>query len=385
MFCTISFFSFLFIWVNGIGIYFLMRQVAVQLDSDVWNIIYIFIGVCNNNINVFAYTAAQNIIIIIMFIISQSHKYYISVLEQAAILNFMVVQMFENKKSNKSFFGRIAKLALVTTVVLVALSFQASACHVGDKVWNDLDMDGIQDTGESGIAGVTVKLYDNSGNYIKTTTTDTNGLYNFAVSRGLSYKVVFVLPDGYTFSPKNVGSDRTLDSDANQSNGMTDCIYIARSVFYRKWDAGMYQTASIGNYVWNDVNNNGVQDGDEPGIFGVEVQLYNEAGYVSSVTTDSTGFYEFTGLTPGEYVLLFVKPDGYVYSPSGQGSSATDSDVVKPSGSTAKITLAAGEYNNEIDAGLFTESNEEIPEFPTVVLPMAAIIGLAFVFQRRKE
>jgi hypothetical protein len=127
----------------------------------------------------------------------------------------------------------------------------------------------------------------------------------------------------------------------------------------------MYKTASVGNYVWNDVNNNVVQDANEPGIPNVEVQLYNEAGYISSVTTDPTGFYEFTGLAPGEYVLMLVKPDGYVFSPSGQGNSATGSDVVRPSGSTAKIILATGDYNNEIDAGLFTTSNEEIPEFPS--------------------
>ena len=30
-------------------------------------------------------------------------------------------------------------------------------------------------------------------------------------------------------------------------------------------------------------------------------------------------------------------------------------------------------------------SNTEIPEFPTIALPIAAIIGLAFVFQRRNE
>ncbi|WP_406669932.1 PEF-CTERM sorting domain-containing protein [Methanolobus sp. ZRKC4] len=30
-------------------------------------------------------------------------------------------------------------------------------------------------------------------------------------------------------------------------------------------------------------------------------------------------------------------------------------------------------------------SNTEIPEYPTIALPMAAILGLAFVFQRRKE
>lgn len=33
----------------------------------------------------------------------------------------------------------------------------------------------------------------------------------------------------------------------------------------------------------------------------------------------------------------------------------------------------------------FSDCNEEIPEFPTVALPVAAVIGLAFIFQHRRE
>jgi hypothetical protein len=32
-----------------------------------------------------------------------------------------------------------------------------------------------------------------------------------------------------------------------------------------------------------------------------------------------------------------------------------------------------------------TGNNQEIPEFPTLALPVMAILGLAFMFQRRKE
>ena len=187
--------------------------------------------------------------------------------------------MFNKKKSGKNSFGRIIKLAIVTIVVLVALSLQASACHIGDRVWNDLDMDGIQERGEPGITGVTVKLYDNAGNYLKKTVTNKDGYYNFAVSKGCTYKLKFVLPDGYVFSPKNQGSNDYLDSDA-RLNGRTGDIYIKYGIFYKNWDAGMYQTAGLGNYVWNDVNNDGVQDENEPGISGVEVQLFDANGVV---------------------------------------------------------------------------------------------------------
>ena len=38
-------------------------------------------------------------------------------------------------------------------------------------------------------------------------------------------------------------------------------------------DAGLYRPASLGDYVWEDLNGNGQQDNGEPGIDGVTVRL----------------------------------------------------------------------------------------------------------------
>ncbi|RME61134.1 MAG: hypothetical protein D6790_08310, partial [Caldilineae bacterium] len=42
---------------------------------------------------------------------------------------------------------------------------------VGNYVWNDADVDGIQDSGESGLAGVTVNVYDLTDTLVMSTTT----------------------------------------------------------------------------------------------------------------------------------------------------------------------------------------------------------------------
>ncbi|MDA9774051.1 hypothetical protein N9B82_03760, partial [Saprospiraceae bacterium] len=66
---------------------------------------------------------------------------------------------------------------------------------------------------------------------------------------------------------------------------------------------------SIGNQVWNDVNNNGLIDGDEMGIEGVEVVLhyYNPVTMtceiIETLTTDADGLYLFDTLTAGDYVV----------------------------------------------------------------------------------
>jgi hypothetical protein len=61
----------------------------------------------------------------------------------------------------------------------------AAPIEIGDRVWRDLDGDGIQDPGESGIAGVTVRLYDADGNLVATQVTDANGQYRFTSADGV--------------------------------------------------------------------------------------------------------------------------------------------------------------------------------------------------------
>ncbi|MBK9151773.1 MAG: hypothetical protein IPM26_12610 [Saprospiraceae bacterium] len=43
-------------------------------------------------------------------------------------------------------------------------------------------------------------------------------------------------------------------------------------------DAGYYRPATIGDFVWDDKNANGVQDAGEPGIPGLTVTLSGTAG-----------------------------------------------------------------------------------------------------------
>ena len=112
--------------------------------------------------------------------------------------------------------------------------------------------------------------------------------------------------------------------------------------------------ASLGNFVWADLNHNGVQDPLEPGVFGVTASLYRSDGtFVGSTTTDGNGYYIFTDLDPGDYYLVFALPSGYVFTLQDEGADdAVDSDVDPSTGRTMIINLQAGENNPSWDAGL---------------------------------
>jgi hypothetical protein len=109
--------------------------------------------------------------------------------------------------------------------------------------------------------------------------------------------------------------------------------------------------ASVGDFVWQDLNADGIQDAGEPGIPNVTVVLKDNIGNtVGTTTTNASGAYSFTNLVPGTYSVTFTTPSGFIASPSNVGSDDTkDSDPI--AGVVSGIVLTAGLNNTTIDAG----------------------------------
>lgn len=114
------------------------------------------------------------------------------------------------------------------------------------------------------------------------------------------------------------------------------------------------EKASIGDFVWKDLDGAGIQDAGEPGFQGVTVELYTSTHtLVGTTTTNVGGSYSFTNLDPGNYYLKFHAPSGYVFSSQDQGTDdAKDSDASPSTGQTAVTTLTSGETDNTWDAGI---------------------------------
>lgn len=146
----------------------------------------------------------------------------------------------------------------------------------------------------------------------------------------------------------------------------------------------------IGDFVWNDINRNGVQDVGEPFLPGVTVQLLDssQANVMASTTTSSAGTYFFqpqpVSTLPYDYYVRFFLPPGYVFSPQYQdGNPAKDSNP-NAFGLTGPVTLSIfGPTSNlTIDAGLY-EVTAPIPG--TLVLLGSGILGLVGIGKRRRS
>ena len=236
--------------------------------------------------------------------------------------------------------------------------FYRPTAGLGDYVFADNNKNGIQDAGDTPIPGVVVLLCDANNTPIASTTTNASGLYSFTgLTPGIPYSVSFVTPTGYVSTSALVGGDDTKDSDANPITGKTRSVTLAPGEFNPNLDAGFYiPTAGLGDYVFVDANKNGIQDAGDSPLPGVVVLLCNANNTpIASTTTNASGFYSFTGLTPGvPYSVSFVTPTGYVSTSAGVGGNdALDSDANPITGKTRSVTLANGEFNPNLDAGFY--------------------------------
>lgn len=117
-----------------------------------------------------------------------------------------------------------------------------------------------------------------------------------------------------------------------------------------------YNCAAIGDFVWKDLDGDGVQDAGEPGIAGVTVTLAGTTGNGNPITlttmTGPNGEYLFPNLPAGTYAINFSTPAGYTPTIQDQGGNdANDSDADPLTGMTQSEVLGVGENNLTYDAG----------------------------------
>ena len=125
----------------------------------------------------------------------------------------------------------------------------------------------------------------------------------------------------------------TLSATLFTGKSISGCSEIYLSLIKFDEPGHVPQLAAIGDTVWFDEDQDGIQDAGEPGIPGVTVNLLDCSNVqVATMTTDANGYYLFAGLLPGDYKVEFVAPEGYVITAQNQGSDVAIDSVIGNAG-----------------------------------------------------
>ncbi|MFT3679692.1 MAG: SdrD B-like domain-containing protein [Ferruginibacter sp.] len=208
-----------------------------------------------------------------------------------------------------------------------------------------------------------------------------------AAVNGYSYRWTAVTPGGIAYlSDPNIASP-TFNKPTNTSGGaqyITYQLYIDRgpgcagvqTIIVKVDDPANCANGTIGDYVWKDINGNGLQDdGLSNGINGITVQLWNAADgiegngndiLVGTTTTandgsSNPGYYLFENIASGDYYIKFpLAYNGYGLT-SENSSTGVDgnSDANTATGITPIFNINTGsagheKNNSTIDAGYLT-------------------------------
>ncbi len=188
----------------------------------------------------------------------------------------------------------------------------------GDRVWRDLDGDGIQEPGEPGLTGASVELYAASGVMASSATTDIAGQFGFLVPAGEAVYLRFITPSDVIPTRQNQGSDDQRDSDADRVTGLVPPFTLTEpGAIDSSIDAGFLGPSSIAGVMFSDRNGNGARDAGEPPVPGFVVFIDQNGDETRQpgepfAISDNDGKYAFTNLLPDTYRLVIEDQELWV-------------------------------------------------------------------------
>lgn len=281
-------------------------------------------------------------------------------------------------------------------VATIAAGEELRLCNLGTGY--ELESSGLCTDGTAGGAGTQTPDGPNGGEYYS----DDFPLYHSEIFFGSSFHiagsdVLGTVGQNYTSGFSNSGGIGAWDNNSglnqwgarvytypidngtlSKANGLGDIEYISSTP----------APLEIGNRIWADDNGNCIQDANESGIDGVEIELLKNSISEATVTSSSNGHYLFSNLTPNTNYLLRISNIStqtplngkeLTFCTNGEGEGANkllnNSDATM-SGNNAEVSvnsadiITAGANNHSYDIGF-----KPINLTPTTPTPTTYTLG----------
>jgi serine-aspartate repeat-containing protein C/D/E len=219
--------------------------------------------------------------------------------------------------------NRIGRIILDSGEIAINYDFcEQPPAEISGTVFVDRNGNCLIETGERGLSGVVVELYE-GGRLIASTTTNATGGYKFSNLAAGQYTLREIQPAGFLQGGQKAGSgggnDR-IDDEISQ-------IALGFGNRFTEYNFCEIEPASISGIVYVDDDGDCVRDPDEGPLQGVTITLRSATGQIVATTmTDAAGQYRFANLAPGQYRITEEQPEGYLQG--GQVSGTGDGWVI---------------------------------------------------------
>jgi uncharacterized protein (DUF2141 family) len=180
---------------------------------------------------------------------------------------------------------------------------------VSGVAFNDLDGDGVKDSGENGMGGLVISLV--GSRWTISTTTSSDGAYNFRYVKAGGYTVMTGEPTGFVRTTPGLVAVSVAAGGSGSAN------------------FGFQGQGTVSGAAFGDANGNGLKDAGESGFGGLVVSLIG-SGETITATTCGDGSYSFSNVASGSYIAWAPEMVGFVRTTPDQapvsvapGGSAT--------------------------------------------------------------
>ena len=220
------------------------------------------------------------------------------------------------------------------------------------QVYNDLNGSGTYNSGDPGLSGWEVDLFNSSGDFVASQETDSNGDFSFGGLDPGTYTVEEVVQAGWTqTAPPTV----TFTVTVTAGSTVTGLQF------------GNFQDINVSGEVYNDLNGNGTLDPGDPGLPGWTVDLYDSNGnLIATTTSDANGDYSFSDLGPGTYTVEEILPAGWIQTaPAPPGtytfSATSGQNVVNDDFGNFELVTYSGTVYNDLNRQRCLQSERSGP------------------------
>jgi protocatechuate 3,4-dioxygenase beta subunit len=221
--------------------------------------------------------------------------------------------------------GTLGEITLASSQQAIDYDFcEYLPARLSGYVYHDRDNDGLRETGEEGLANVPLRLLDEAGQPVASTTTDAQGFYQFVFLPAGVYAAVQTHPAGWVDGRDRAGAvgGQTV-GQADQPGDRIGQVALWWGDEGVDYNFGEFHLASIRGSVHltgpdGDCYTPG---GPQPPLADVLVRLLDAAGApLAETRTDAQGNYRFDGLLPGTYTVAEQTPGGLIDGPDRVGT-----------------------------------------------------------------